>query len=147
MRVREIMTSSAHCCGPDASLEEVARLMVECDCGMIPILDEDQKPIGAVTDRDIACRAVAKGVNPLDLTARDVMSSPCLTISPDTDIEDCIRLLEDHQMRRIVVVDGDGRCCGIATQADIARKASADKAAEMVREVSQPTQAAHAAHA
>ena len=139
MQVRELMAKDVACCKSDSSLEEVARLMVDCDCGMIPVIDDDRKPVGTVTDRDIVCRAVAKGKNPLDLKAGDVMTTPCITCTDDADVDQCLDLLEKHQLRRMVVVDEEGRCCGIVAQADIALEASPEKAAEVIREVSQPT--------
>lgn len=138
MRVRELMTKNPLTCGPDTSLLEVAGKMVEGDCGMIPVVEADRKPVGTVTDRDIACRAVAKGRNALELRARDVMTTPCVTVSPEADLEECARLLEKHQLRRIVVADENG-CCGVVTQSDLAREGAPDKTAEVVRKVSQPT--------
>lgn len=139
MRVRELMAKEPATCAPDTSLLEVAGKMVECDCGMIPVLEAGQKPVGTVTDRDIACRAVATGRNPLELRARDVMTTPCVTVSPEADLDECARLLEKHQVRRIVVADENG-CCGVVAQSDLARNAAPEKTAEVVRQVSKPTQ-------
>ena len=140
MRVEEVMTKSPACCTPDTNLRDVARMMVEHDCGCIPVLEGDKKrkPVGVVTDRDICCRVVAEGKNPLDLTARDCMSSQCVTVTPETSIEECCDLMESNQVRRVPVVDSSGACCGIVAQADIARRASERRTAEVVREVSQP---------
>jgi CBS domain-containing protein len=78
MLVREIMTPMPASCTPQTPLEKVARLMVDYDCGEIPVVDDLIlcTPIGVVTDRDITCRTVAKGLNPLDMTAADCMSTP-----------------------------------------------------------------------
>jgi CBS domain-containing protein len=142
MRVEEIMTKNPAVCMPDMKLSEVARLMAECDVGQIPVVDSDsRKPIGVVTDRDIIVRAVARGRNPLDLTVRDVMSSPAMTIAPDARIEDACRALEDRQVRRMPVVAKDGSCCGMISQADIAQHAPERMTAEVVRKVSQPMHA------
>jgi CBS domain-containing protein len=146
MNVRDIMTKNPATCQPGTGLEEVARKMVDSDCGMIPVVDEDGRPQGVVTDRDIVCRAVAEGRNPVVLHARDVMTTPCVTCSPDTDAEACASQLEEHKIRRVVVTDEDGRVCGVVAQADFARDASAEKAAEIVREVSQPTPGTAYAH-
>lgn len=139
MQTREIMTNDPACCGPDTPLPEVARLMVEHDCGEIPVVDETKKPIGVVTDRDITCRTVAEGKNPLELTARDCMSSPAVTVTPDTSVDDCCKTMEENQVRRVPVVDESGACCGMVSQADVAQRGSKDEAAEVVREVSRPT--------
>jgi len=140
MRVREIMSSSPVCCDPQSSLEDVAKLMVEHDCGDIPVVESGNsgRPIGMITDRDITCRTVAQGRNPLELHAADCMSSPVITVTPDTVIEDCCRTMEAHQIRRVAVVDEAGSCCGVVSQADIARAARPKLAAEVVKEVSRP---------
>ena len=140
MKVREIMTASPACCTPDTSLQEVAALFVNHDCGAIPVVDSDEtrRPIGIVTDRDIACRAVAKGLNALELTARDCMSSPIATVSEDASLDEAIKLMEENKVRRLPVVDEQGRCIGIVAQADIALSASHGKTAQVVREISEP---------
>jgi CBS domain-containing protein len=144
MNVRDVMTSEPVCGTPETNLREIARLMVEHDCGEIPIVDsrESRRPIGVVTDRDITCRIVAAGRNPLELTAADCMSSPVVCVTPETSLEECCDLMEDNQVRRVPVVDESGRCCGIVAQSDVARKASRSLASELVKEVSEPTTAA-----
>src|SRR5581483_917978 len=139
MKVKEIMTKNPSVCTSEDSLQSAAKTMCECDCGEVPVVDNQQtrKPIGVVTDRDIVCRAVAKGKNPLTLAVRDCITAPAVTIEEDADVEECCRLLEKRQIRRIPVVDANGRCCGIVSQADIARKYRPEKTAEVVREVSQ----------
>jgi CBS domain-containing protein len=143
MRVRDVMTADPTCCTPDTSLEAVARLMVDCDCGAIPVVGDlaAKFPIGIITDRDIVTRAVAGGKNPLELTARDCMTMPAITMTEDTKLDDCCDLLELNQIRRVIIVDRDGRVCGVVAQADIAAHASKRVAGELVREVSQPTRA------
>lgn len=148
MKVRDVMTADPTCCLPDTSLEAVGRLMVECDCGAIPVVGDlaARFPIGIVTDRDIVTRAIAGGKNPLELTARDCMTMPAITVTPDTKLDDCLELLELNQIRRVIVVDRDGRLCGMVAQADVAAHASKRKAGELVREVSLPTRARAFAH-
>jgi CBS domain-containing protein len=146
MKIRQIMTADPATCGADASLQRAAQEMVDCDCGVIPVVDDQGRPVGVVTDRDIVCRAVAKGRNPLELRVRDVMTTPIVTLSPEASLEECARMLEEHQIRRAIIVDEQGRCCGIVTQADIALKAGPEKAAEVLREVSQPTDSASLVH-
>jgi len=146
MKVREVMTPSPACCTPETSLQGVAEIFVEHDCGAVPIVEslESMAPIGMVTDRDIACRAIAKGMNALELTARDCMSSPSVTVSEDASLDECIEAMESNRVRRIVVVDEFGRCCGIVSQADIALQGPRKKTAEVVRELSEPTVSASA---
>jgi len=139
MKVEQIMTPDPACCTPDTPLLEVARMMVAHDCGEIPLVQNPDEAtlLGVVTDRDIVCRVVAQGRNPLDLTASECMSTPVISISSDASLEECCRLMEDHQIRRLPVVDEDGLCCGIVSQADIARHAPKGSTAELVKEVSE----------
>ena len=140
MRADQIMTPHPATCTPDTGLREVARLMVEYDCGEIPVVrsQEHRVPIGVVTDRDITCRTVAQGRNPLDMTAAECMSSPCVVVASHDEIEHCCRVLEDQKIRRVLVVDRSGSLCGIIAQADIAEFARAGQTVEVVREVSHP---------
>ena len=141
MRVEEIMSKDPACCTPETRIPEVARLMAQRDVGQIPVLDsKTRKPVGVLTDRDITVRTVALGKNPLELTAQDVMSSPAVTIRPDARIEDACRALEERKFRRMPVVASDGSCCGMLSQADIAKHAPEHMTAEVVRTVSQPMQ-------
>ena len=142
MQVREVMTKSPVCCPPDAPLREVARLMAEFDCGEIPVVDGGGKrPIGVITDRDITCRIVAQGRNPLTLSAKDCMSTPVLTVTPDTSIEECCRIMQEGQIRRVPVVDEGGGCCGIVSQADLALRMANGQATQVVRAISRPAPA------
>ena len=140
MQVREIMTTNPACCTADASLEEVAKAMVEHDCGEIPIVrsSSDKSLLGVVTDRDIVCRLVAQGRNPVDEAAEACMSSPVVSVQESTPVEDCAKLMEDKQIRRVPVVNGGGMVCGIVSQADIAKNASRKITADLVKDVSQP---------
>jgi len=115
MQVKDVMTADPACCISETTLQEVAQMMVENDCGEIPVVEssETQLPIGVITDRDIVCRAVARGLNPLDLTVGDCMSKPCVTVMPDMSVEECSRIMEENKIRRVPVVDADGSCCGI----------------------------------
>src|ERR1044072_3662145 len=125
MNVKDVMTPSPACCAAETSLREVAQLMVDNDCGEIPVIEskETRRPIGVVTDRDIVCRTVAQGKNPLDLTAGDCMSTPCVTVTEDMAIEECSRIMAENKIRRVPVVDKDGGCCGIVAVADLALRA------------------------
>jgi CBS domain-containing protein len=103
------------------------------------------KPVGVITDRDIVCRTVAKGLNPLTLTASECMTTPAVTVTPDTPLDECCRVMEENQIRRVPVVDAGGSCCGIVALADIAKNAARRETAEVVKEVSEPSSSASAA--
>lgn len=147
MQVKDVMTADPACCVSETALQEVAQMMVDHDCGEIPVVDDKERklPIGVITDRDIVCRTVARGINPLDLTVADCMTTPCVTVMPEMSVGSCAWLMEDKKIRRVPVVDADGRCCGIVALADIARLGKTGVTAEVVKEVSQPTTAASAA--
>jgi CBS domain-containing protein len=140
MKVKDIMSTDVACCTPGTRLPEVAKLMVDYDCGEIPVIEtSSRRPIGVVTDRDIVVRVVAQNGNPLELTARDGMTSPCVTVTPETSLDECLELMERHRIRRIPVVDESGATCGMVSQADIARHASKGDTAKVVKKVSEPT--------
>jgi CBS domain-containing protein len=147
MQVREIMTTDPKCCTADTSLPEVARMMVDKDCGEVPVVDNHSSkvPIGVVTDRDIVCRTVANGLNPVELTAADCMSKPIVTVTADMSLEECCRIMEEKLIRRVPVVDDRGSISGIVALADIALSTSKNVAGHIVKEVSEPTSAASAA--
>jgi CBS domain-containing protein len=138
MRVRDAMTRNPVCCTPAMSIQTVARMMIDCDCGAIPVVGDPltRLPMGMITDRDIVTRAIAAGRDPMTLTVRECMTSPAITVLEDTRLHDCVRLLEQSQIRRAIVVDDRGACCGIIAQADIARHASKRETGDLVREVS-----------
>jgi CBS domain-containing protein len=140
MKVRDAMTPRPICCTPDASLETIARMMKDCDCGVIPVVEDlsSHVPIGVITDRDIVIRAVATGVSPALLSARDCMTTPPVTVTEDMSLRECIDVLEERHIRRLLVVDDAGVCVGIIAPADVARNTSMRKSGELLQEVSRP---------
>ena len=139
MLVREIMTENPACCTPDMNLQEVAKMMLDNDCGSIPVVEDNnhKRPIGVVTDRDITIRTVAVGDNPLNMSAKSVMTKNVFTVTPETTVEECCNLMEEHHVRRVPVVDENGSCCGMVAQADVAVNSTDKKTAEVVEKVSQ----------
>ena len=133
---KDIMTPSPQCCSGETTLNDVANLMVEADCGEIPITDSSNRLVGVVTDRDIVCRAVAKGKNPSAVTAAEIMTEPVVCVNEDTPLEKVMGVMEENQIRRVPVVDASGCCCGIIAQADVALHAGEGQVGELVREVS-----------
>ena len=135
-QARDIMTTEPSCCTAAATLDQVAKLMVHNDCGEIPVVDVAERLIGVITDRDIVCRVVAEGKNPMAYTAETCMSEPVVTVTADTRLDDLLSTMEKHQIRRLPVVDERGCCAGIIAQADIASTGDERDVAELVREVS-----------
>lgn len=118
MKASEIMTPTPRTCTSADSVADVARLMRDSDCGAVPIVDNGHVT-GIVTDRDLAIRVLAQGKGG-DSKAGDVMTSSPQCCSPDDDIRDVEKMMAERQVRRIPIVDSDGRCVGIISQADLA---------------------------
>ncbi|MFD0738376.1 CBS domain-containing protein [Lysobacter koreensis] len=137
--VKSVMTANPAYCAPQTPLREVAQMMIDNDCGQIPVVDANQAPIGVVTDRDIAVRVVAQGRDPSTVTAQDCMSSPVTTVNADSSLADCCNTMENKQVRRVPVVAADGSLCGIVSLADVALSGRDQKTADVVKEVSEPT--------
>ena len=133
---KNIMTSDAQCCTADQSVEDVARLMVECNCGEIPIVDDRKKLIGVITDRDIVCRVVAQRKHPSMVTVAEAMTQPAISVGLESSLDAVLATMESHQIRRVPVVDAGGACCGIISQADVALTAKNEETGELVRAVS-----------
>lgn len=138
MNIQSLMTENPACANPDTPIEEVAQMMVDCDCGMIPVLDSNGsgEPIGCITDRDIVIRCVAKGINPLDCAARDAMSEDPITISAQASSQEAEVLMANHQVRRLIVVDNSGQCIGVVAQADLALKEPEFETGQVIKEIS-----------
>lgn len=136
---RDVMTPEPACCSPETTLDEVAKMMIQNDCGEIPVIDASDQVVGVITDRDIVCRVVAEGKNPMAYTAETCMSQPVITVAADTPVYEVMSVMEKHQIRRVPVIDERGFCAGIIAQADLAWAAGQDHVAELVREVSRDT--------
>ncbi|MCX2721188.1 CBS domain-containing protein [Roseibium salinum] len=135
MKVQQCMSSNVEVCAPDDTIRDVARKMVECDCGVMPI-GENDRLVGVVTDRDIAIRAVAEGKGP-DTPARSVMSQEVLYCYDDEDIQEVSDNLAMLKIRRMPVVNRDKHLVGIVSLGDITM--SDGRAGEIAfRGVSQP---------
>ncbi len=139
MNLTSVMTANPACCTPQTSLRDVAHLMKTNDCGLIPVVDalETRKPLGTVTDRDIAIRIVAAGKNPAEATAADCMSPDCITVDADTSLRECCAQMETNMLRRMLVVDDEGRLCGIVALADVAHSGLDATTVDVLKVVSQ----------
>lgn len=138
MKIADVMTRNPVCCLKGTSLQDVGRLMVEHHCGELPVVDSytSMHLVGVITDRDIVCRTVAKGIDPLEHCAGDFMTSECVSCRLDDEIEDCYDMMESRQIRRLPIVDEEDCVCGIIAQADLVAVAPSDKLAAILREVS-----------
>ena len=137
--VTSVMTANPACCAADTALREVARMMIDNDCGEIPVVDAQGVPVGVVTDRDITVRIVAEGRDTMNATASDAMSAPVQTVREDSSLKDATKLMEAAKIRRVPVVDAKGKLTGIVSVADLALAGKDAQTAEVVKEVSEPT--------
>ena len=134
------MTKSPVCCLPNDMVVNVAELMNSGNIGSIPVIENEQtkKLIGIVTDRDLALKIVAKGLDAKSTKVEAVMTRKMITCRADDDLLKALDAMAEHQLRRIPVVDADHKIVGIIAQADVATRVDQpEKTAEMVKEISQ----------
>jgi CBS domain-containing protein len=134
--IRDVMTENPCAIDGAKSVAYAAKMMRDEDVGVAPIVEGD-KLIGVLTDRDIATRVVAEGKEPDQTTAREVASKNVVTIDPQQDLDEALRLMAQHQVRRIPVVEEDGRLVGVLAQADVAREADPEQTGQVVQEISE----------
>jgi CBS domain-containing protein len=134
-KIRDFMTADPSTIDADKSVAYAAKMMKDEDVGLAPIV-EGERLIGTVTDRDIAIRVVAEGKDPQSTTVREIASTQLVTIDPDQDLDEALRLMAQHQVRRLPVVEEDGRVVGVVAQADIAREGEDAKTGHVVEEIS-----------
>jgi CBS domain-containing protein len=138
MKIKEIQTNNPRVISPEAMICEAARAMDDCDCGMLPVCD-GERLVGAVTDRDLVIRGMAKGYDPLRTKVREVMSPGICYCFEDDSLEDVARIMEDKQIRRMPILDSQKRLTGIISLGDLAVRAhNRDLTEEILEHVSQP---------
>jgi CBS domain-containing protein len=123
MKVSRLMTSNVYTCSPDDTLTDAARIMWDKDCGCLPVVDAERRVLAMITDRDICMAAYTQGVPLHALHVSSAMSRGLVTCSPDRSHADLERLMREKQLRRIPVVDAEGRLLGIITLGDLAHHA------------------------
>jgi CBS domain-containing protein len=141
MKAKELMTTDPACCTPESTVREAARLMLEHDCGCIPVVEGDSRRlVGVLTDRDIACRCVAEGGN-ADTRVREIMSADPQACHPGDDVAAIEQIMMQARVRRVPVVDAQGNCVGMIAQADIAlhdKAATDSEIGRVVERISEP---------
>ena len=137
MKCSDVMTKNPKACAATDTVQQAAQLMKSEDVGPIPIVSDNGKLEGIITDRDIVLKVVAEGRDAKTTKLAEVMTTDLISCTVDGDIEEMLELMEDNQIRRIPVVDATGRLVGIVSQADIAtRLDEPDKTAELVEDIS-----------
>ncbi len=133
---RDLMTPDPKCVKEDQTLVDAARMMRDLDVGALPICGNDDRLKGMLTDRDIVVKCIAEGGDPSTATAGSFGEGKPVTVGADDDIRDALVVMQDHQVRRLPVIDGHD-LVGIISQADIARELSATQTGETVAEISE----------
>ena len=137
MKVRDIMTSEGLATATlETTLAAIAERMRDENVGAIPIVDEDDKLAGIITDRDIVVRAIAEGKDPSGCTAEEILSEQLHTIDPDADMEEAAELMARHQIRRLPVVQEEV-VIGMISLGDLAVKSEEDEASDVLEDVSE----------
>jgi CBS domain-containing protein len=134
--IREVMSSNPCTIDADKPVSYAAKMMRDEDVGLAPIVEGDRL-VGTLTDRDIAIRVVAEGKDPDSTRASEVASRDLVTIDPEQDLDEALRLMAQHQVRRLPVVEEDGKLVGVVAQADVARQSDDKKTGEVVEKISQ----------
>jgi len=132
--VKDAMTSNPCTIDADQTVAYAARMLKDENVGLAPVV-EGNRLVGTLTDRDIVVRVVADGRDPQTVKVREVASSALVTVDPEQDLDEALRLMASHQVRRLPVVE-DGRVVGVLAQADLAEHAKEKKVGEMVEEIS-----------
>ena len=137
-RVRDVMTPTVQSVELRTTILEAAQVMRDSDVGSLPVIGDEGTPVGVVTDRDITVRGVASGKDPATTKVVEVFSSDLVSVDPEESLDEALRLMAEHRVRRLPVIEG-GRLVGVVAQADVALSESAKKAGQLLEEVSQPT--------
>ena len=135
-KITEVMSSNPCAIDADKPVAYAAKMMRDEDVGLAPVVEGDRL-VGTLTDRDIVTRVVAEGKDPQTVTVREVASTDLVTIDPEQDLDEALRLMASHQVRRLPVVEEDGRLVGIVAQADVAREGKDKETGKLVEEISE----------
>ena len=132
---REIMTSGVECAAVGETLVDAARKMRDLDVGALPICGEDNRLKGMVTDRDIVVRCLAEGGDPTSMKAGDLAEGKPVTVGADDSVEEALRTMSSHGVRRLPVIDGHD-LVGVVSQGDVARNVPEEKVGDLVEAIS-----------
>ncbi|MET9022366.1 CBS domain-containing protein [Actinopolymorpha sp. NPDC004070] len=132
---REIMHAGVECVGEHENLQNAARRMRQQNVGALPICGDDDRLHGILTDRDIVVKCVAAGGDPASMTAGELAQGSTLTVSADDDIDNVLRLMEEHHIRRLPVIENH-RLVGMISEVDLGRHLSEDQVTHFVEVVS-----------
>lgn len=137
MKVREIMTPDPVCCVRTDTAKAIARMLCDDNIGSVPVVEDQQsrKLVGMITDRDLCCSILADGLDP-NTVIENFISTELISCREDDSLKKCEQAMQENQIRRVPVVDAEGRCIGIVSQADLALKDKPKKVSKTVAEIS-----------
>lgn len=135
-RIRDLMTDNPRAIDAEKPVAHAARMMRDEDVGLAPIVEGDRL-VGTLTDRDIAIRVVAEGRDPETTTVRDVASTDVVAVGPEQGLDEALRLMAHHQVRRLPVVEEGGRLVGVVAQAEVALRGDDRSTGQVVKQISQ----------
>ena len=135
MKVQDVMTYDVRTCTPETNLADAAMRMWRNDCGVLPVMANGEKVLGMITDRDICMAAATKHRDPANIRAKEIISGKVYACSPDTDIHEALKIMQQKQVRRLPIISAeDGRLKGILSMNDVALKAQGGRKAELSAE-------------
>jgi CBS domain-containing protein len=135
MKIKELMTSDVKSCSLDTNLAAVAKIMWEEDCGAVPVTDERGRVVGVITDRDICIAAATRPNSEGEIPVRHVIANTLFTCAPNDDPRAALETMRQRKVRRLPVVDQQGRLAGIVSIHDLALQARSSRSADMPADV------------
>jgi CBS domain-containing protein len=135
-KIAEVMTQRPRAVTAQMTVREAARLMDEEDVGSLPVVDEGERLIGIVTDRDVAVRVVGRGLDADDTPVVEVATRDVVAVTPDHDLDDALRVMAKEQVRRVPVVMNENQLVGMLAQADVAKVGKEKETGELVEAIS-----------
>ena len=138
MKIRDIMTRDPECCMLSDSAQAVAKILCDRNIGSMPVVADQQsrKLVGMITDRDLCCWVIAQGMDPKATPIERLITLAPATCREGENVEHCERLMQEHQVRRVPIVDAEDRVIGIVSQADLALKDKPERVSKTVAEIS-----------
>jgi CBS domain-containing protein len=137
-KIAELMTERPRAVDAQTPVQEAARLMETEDVGSLPIVEEGARLVGIVTDRDIALRVVARGLDPQSTSVGEIASAEPLTLTPEHELDEALTLMTRAQLRRLPIVIRENELVGMLSQADLAALGKEKLTGELVEAISQP---------
>lgn len=147
MIVKELAAFDVKSCAPDTDLATAAKIMWDCDCGVVPVVNEERKVIGMITDRDICIAAATRAARPSDIQVRDVMAGDVAACGIGDDVHVALKTMKERRVRRLPVLDGQERLAGIISMNDLVMRTECRPGADVSGEAFLDTLKAICAHA